>query len=126
MVSSFFFVYVMKGLVSMFMHYFEVYDNSPYLNDRHNVMFTQTLIGRYAELEDALALAEKRTDEIGIVPRTYLPDIKDGDKTLVCVMGLFYNINDMQVDFEDSWDYGRFVSIIEIALEMNVEFPKKE
>ena len=106
------------------MHYFEVYDNAPYLDDHLNAMHTQTLIGRYKKFGDALKLAEDRAIELGLDYKTATTNVKNDNITLVCTVGIFFDVNDNPVTYHDNWDYGRFMSIVRIDLEIDVDLRK--
>jgi len=108
----------------MQIHYYEVYDNAPYMNDRRDVMFDQTLIGRYQKFGDALALAEEQATELGLNYKTYMEGQKYKD--LRCIVGIFFDIRDNEVSYHDEWDYGRFMSVIEFNIDMDVDLREKE
>ena len=111
--------------------YYDVYDNTPGLDDRHNECTYSEIIGRWQKYDSAIAQMKDWVASVGLpdfescfyeVERKYIED--DDDQTLMAVAGTFYSCNDNEVPFTRDWAYGRYVSVYKIEIELDINFTK--
>lgn len=102
--------------------YYEVYSNSPYLDERHNIQYNSEFINRYSVIEKARRALRRWADIKGIYyeDKHYTTGLSENDAVVEGV-GVFFDSNDCPVKFENKWDYGTFACIVKKELVLDEE-----
>ena len=98
--------------------YYEVYANSPYMNNG-DIYYNTELMNRYSTREKAVN-ALRRWAEIKGIPFTENHhevnefDVKD-------IVGLFYDVNNEPVSYTKKWEYGTYAYVMKVELVLDKE-----
>ena len=107
--------------------YYEVIECTPYLDDRHNINYHAESLGYFSTVANA---ENKITDwcyyKKGISFKDHYCAINRHDCISVC--GIFFDKNDIPVDYNSAWEYGTycFVSRKDLILDIGMDEDDKE